>query len=305
MKWVKQNIHYWCKDIIDNHYLGAGVTVAVLDTGLAPHPDFRNKVFAFQDFVNGQDILYDDNGHGTHVCGVIGGRGSASNGEYAGIAPECNLAVLKVLDSKGNGSVEDVTQAVKWILNNQSRYQIRIVNISVGMPVHSRQNEETRLIQGVESLWDAGLVVVVAAGNLGPMEGSITVPGISRKVITVGSSNDQDSVVVGGGRKVNYSGRGPTEECVCKPDVVAPGSRIASCNAKYIIQRGKPYVVKSGTSMATPVVSGAIADLLSKYPDMSNTEVKLRLRETCSDLGMQQNRQGWGMLNVEALLAHH
>ena len=146
------------------------------------------------------------------------------------------------------------------------------------------------------------MVVVAAAGNLGPKEGTITTPGDSKKIITVGSSDDQYYIDQRGNTKKHYSGRGPTKECVCKPDVVAPGSYIRSCNAKFARQRGQPYVVKSGTSMATPIVSGAIADLLSKYPEMSNVEVKLKLRESSSAMGADHNRQGWGQLNMKKLL---
>lgn len=302
MKRVKQIIHYWCDDITNRKYLGSGITVAVLDTGIAPHPDFRKKVAYFKDFVHGQEVIYDDNGHGTHVCGVVCGSGAVLNGEYAGMAPECNLIVLKVLDRKGNGNVNEVLAGFRWILENQKRYRIRIVNISVGMHAQSECKEEEKLINGVEMLWDAGIVVVAAAGNLGPGKGSITTPGVSKKIITVGSSNDQFYIDEKGRKRKDYSGRGPTKECVCKPDLVAPGSYITSCNADYVRNREKPYIMKSGTSMATPVVSGAIANLLSKYPDMTNVEVKLKIRESSSDLGLQQNQQGWGLLNVKKLL---
>lgn len=302
MKRVKRLVHYWCHDMIEKKCLGKGVTVVVMDTGIAAHPDFRKKVLVFRDFVNGQNMAYDDNGHGTHVCGILAGGGIASNGTYAGMAPECDLIVLKVLDRKGNGKVEHVMQATQWVLANRKKYNIRIVNISVGMKPQTDEQAEAELVKGVEMLWDAGVVVVAAAGNLGPKEGSITSPGISRKIITVGSSNDRFYIDERGKGRENYSGRGPTKDCVCKPDLVAPGTYIWSCNAKYAKQKGRPYVAKSGTSMATPIVSGAIADLLSKYPDMSNIEVKLRLRESSIDLGLSHNRQGWGMLSVEKLL---
>lgn len=142
-----------------------------------------------------------------------------------------------------------------------------------------------------------GLVVVVAAGNNGPAPLSVTTPGISRKVITVGCSDDHMEVLVGKNRMVDYSGRGPTMAAVCKPDLVAPGCSVASCASL----RDK-YTIKSGTSMSTPIVSGAIALLLEKYPDMTNRDVKLRLMETCRDMGLPKNQQGWGLLDVERLL---
>ena len=135
-------------------------------------------------------------------------------------------------------------------------------------------------------------MVVCAAGNLGPEHYTITAPGNSRKVITVGMSEEQNNW---------YSGRGPTEACVCKPDLVAPGSRIWSCNAFYTGSRNY-YCKKSGTSMATPVVSGAVALLLEKEPWLSNVEVKMRLKEAAEDLGMERNRQGWGQPDIPRLL---
>ena len=158
-------------------------------------------------------------------------------------------------------------------------------------------NESSALVRGVNQAWDEGLVVVVAAGNNGPGRMTITTPGISRKVITVGCSDDHREVIVGGRRMVDYSGRGPTMACVCKPDLVAPGSSVVSC----AMQENK-YAIKSGTSMSTPIVSGAIALLLEKYPKMSNYEIKLKLRETCRDIGLPKNQQGWGLLDVEHLL---
>ena len=101
-----------------------------------------------------------------------------------------------------------------------------------------------------------------------------------------------------GNRMVEYSGRGPTGACICKPEIVAPGAGIVSCSN----EPGR-YAVKSGTSMSTPVVAGAIALLLEKYPDMSNRDVKLRLRERSADMGLPRNQQGWGLLDVERLLA--
>lgn len=296
MKQVKKLVHYWCEDTINGTHLGQGIGVAVLDTGIARHPDFEDRIRVFGDVVNRRTKTYDDNGHGTHVAGIIGGSGRLSKGEFAGMAPLCSLIVLKVLDQKGNGDIRYVLDGVEWVLRNFRKYQIRIVNISVGTLPHVGSEAEKKLVEAVEKLWDNGLIVVAAAGNYGPGRGTITTPGISKKIITVGSSNDQYYTDTKGNKKKSYSGRGPTEECVCKPDVVAPGSYITSCSIK------KPYTVKSGTSMSTPIVSGALAVLLSKYPDMSNVEAKLRLRQTCDDLKKPVNQQGWGILNMYKLL---
>lgn len=268
---------------------GKGIGVAVLDTGISPHIDFDGRIVGFEDFLMNRRKPYDDNGHGTHVSGILAGSGAASRGRYPGIAPGCFLVGMKVLDRYGNGRMEDVLQAFLWLRKHHRDYGIRIVNISVGTTYNTRREHEA-LIDGVERLWDEGLVVVAAAGNQGPSPGSVTAPGSSRKVITVGSSD----MIQG---KQGTSGRGPTMECICKPDIVTPGRQIVSCAPGR-----NGYAVKSGTSMSTPFVSGAIALLLEREPQLTNVEIKLWLKESAKDLGLPRNLQGWGRFSLEDFL---
>ncbi|NLJ96428.1 MAG: S8 family peptidase [Clostridiales bacterium] len=307
-----------CNWAHEHGYYGRGVGVAIVDTGISLHKDFTeggNRVIAFKDFVNNRKEPYDDNGHGSHVAGIIGGNGYSSKGKYRGVAPECNLIALKVLDNKGDGNISDVLAGLQWIIDNRRRYNIRVLNISVGTSAKESLDENSLLVQGVNAVWDSGVTVVVAAGNNGPNPMSISTPGISRKVITVGSSDDNVSVDLFGSKTKDYSGRGPTPFCIKKPDIVAPGSNIVSCNINQYVARGRNktsryqmsncpmmYTVKSGTSMATPVVSGAIALLLSAYPELKNRDVKLKLRNSAVDLGQSWEKQGWGLLNVKNLL---
>ena len=271
-------------------YTGKGIGVCILDTGIYEHIDFTGRIWAFYDFLAFKRRPYDDNGHGTHVAGLVAGDGTASMGKYRGAAPGCGIIALKVLDRYGTGSQDDVLQALRWIRENRQQYRIRVVNISVGTTCNSKRNH-ARLLESVEQLWDEGVVVVTAAGNQGPRPGSITAPGSSKKVITVGSSDLLE------GRSA-ISGRGPTAECVCKPDIVAPGNKIMSCVP------GKPYSygVKSGTSMSTPLVTGAIACALEKNPALTNTDIKTMLMNSAEDMGLPQNLQGWGKFNRRKFL---
>ncbi len=272
--------------------------MAVLDTGCYPHEDLSHRIAGFHDMVRHRAATpYDDNGHGTHVCGIIAGDGSACDGKYRGIAPGCHLVPIKVLDHRGNGFASDVLAGLRLVRENRLRWNIRIINISVGSLSRRNMGENSALVKGVNEAWDDGLVVVVAAGNMGPKKGSITTPGISRKVITVGCSNDQRAVTVMGSRMIHYSGRGPTNDCVCKPDIVAPGASVTSCS-----NHPDGYASKSGTSMSTPVVTGAIALLLEKIPQMTNRDVKLHLRERAVDLGLPRNQQGWGCIDIREIL---
>lgn len=280
---------------------GRGVTVAVLDTGLYPHGDFMtpcSRIAGFCDFVRGKDAPYDDNGHGTHVSGIIASGGIWPGGQRVGIAPEASLLALKVLDSRGSGKMNTMIAAINWLLHNHRSYGVRLVNISVGMPVKDRRNPERELlVQKVEQLWDEGLVVVVAAGNEGPGPYTVTSPGVSRKVITVGALDREMMLGHTDREGSQYSGCGPVAgSCVCKPDIIAPASGIVSCD-----NRPGGYRRRSGTSMATPVVTGVLALLLSAQPWLTNLDVKVRLMETAVDCGAPQSRQGWGRMNPAAL----
>ena len=272
-------------------YTGKGIGVALLDTGIYPHMDFENRIWGFCDFISNKKYPYDDNGHGTCVAGILGGSGAASKGQYKGIAPACGLVALKVLDRFGNGNRADVLKAFQWILKNREKYQIKVVNISVGTTYRTRSDHD-ELVKGVELLWDEGLVVVAAAGNQGPEAGSVTAPGCSKKIITVGSSD-----MLMGERAV--SGRGPTFECVCKPDLVAPGRRIIACAPGA----SNTYGIKSGTSMSTPLISGAAALALEKDPLLTNVEIKMMFRDSAQDMGLPRNLQGWGKFNCEKFLS--
>lgn len=283
---------------------GKGVTAAVLDTGIARHPDLFGKLLCFHDFVSGRKLMYDDNGHGTHVCGILCGSGMLSEGRYRGVAPDTRLVVGKVLDEKGDGSAENMIAGLKWVLEIREKYHIRILNISVGIGNLDRPDKERELQEHMEAVWNSGILVVCAAGNKGPANNSISSVGGSSKVITVGC---HDGSFAGDNPKrcETYSGRGDLHVSLRKPDIVAPGTGIVSCNAKCRRLHGKvkePYIAKSGTSMATPIVSGAAALALEKFPQLSNEELKQKLTLTATDLGEAWNKQGWGMVHVKRLL---
>lgn len=301
---VKETVNYWCDDTRNELCTGKGVGVAVLDTGIARHPDLLGKLVCFHDFVGNRKLMYDDNGHGTHVCGILCSSGGMSGGKYRGIASDVKLVVGKVLDERGDGSTESMLEGLKWVLSVREKYQIRVLNISVGIGNLVWKEKEEALKQQIEAVWDSGIVVVCAAGNKGPADGSISSVGGSRKVITVGC-HDGSFCKENQKRCETYSGRGGLDTPVRKPDIVAPGTDIISCNGCCRRLHGKvldPYVAKSGTSMATPIVSGAAALALQKFSNLTNEELKEKMTLTATDLGEPWNKQGWGMLHVKRLL---
>ena len=271
--------------------------VAVLDTGIYPHRDFGQRIIAFRDFVHNKYKMYDDNSHGTHVAGIIAGDGSASKGRYRGLAPESNLIVVKVLDEQGEGNSECVMDGMQWVIAHRQQYNIRVLNLSFGSMERTRMNEDSELVKRTEEVWDSGIVVVGAAGNNGPRQRSVTVPGISRKIITVGAYDDQEYRDEYGILRYHYSGRGPTEACIVKPEIVTAGSDIISCT-----NRKDRYASKSGTSMAVPIVAGAVALLLTKYPQMTPVEVKMRLHDRAEKIKLDKSQAGWGKLDLQRLL---
>ena len=293
-------------------YTGAGITIAILDTGVSLCDDLvrpRNRLLAFVDYVNGKSHPYDDNAHGTHVSCIAAGNGFLSHGRYRGTAPEANIAAIKILDENGRGNTADALAGIEWIIKNRRRYNIRVANLSIGT---EDTGSSDPLVRAVEEAWDRGIVMCIAAGNNGPAPHSVTSPGISRKAITVGASDDFNHADIWGNTLVNFSGRGPTSECINKPDILAPGHDIISCLSSSPEMSAKRrsklkivaehYVKMSGTSMASPMIAGAAALLLQKHPGLTPDEVKLMMKKSAKDLGQPGNRQGWGEIDIEKLL---
>lgn len=267
------------------------VGVCILDSGVEAHPDFGKRIVLFRDFVEERQGLYDDYGHGTHIAGISSGSGLRSKGRYRGIAAHSNLIIGKVLNHQGDGRIEDFIAAIYWCMQMQEKFHIRILNISVGLIKSVAKDWQTDLLGAVEAAWDKGIVTVCAAGNNGPGRGSITIPGTQPKVITVGSADYRQGTF----SPSDYSGRGPTADCVKKPEIYAPGSNITSCSKQGW------YVKKTGTSMSVPVVTGAIALLLQQEPYLSPVDVKLRLYERAKR-GHMDGGGNWGTIYLPTLL---
>lgn len=298
---VKRQIGY---EGIKENKNGEGITVAILDTGISMHPDFDNRIIAFKDFVNQKRTIYDDSSHGTHVAGIIAGSGIASNGTIAGMAQKCQLVIGKVLDKNGEGEISHMIEAIDWIISNMIKWKIRILNISIGLGRIGDEELEKKAMFAIEKAWNAGLVVVVAAGNGGPDPMSISPIGATEYAITVGCN---EGGFFGKNKNLceNYSGRGPTRYSLKKPDIVAPGTDIISCNSLFKKTAGtyrNAYIKKSGTSMAAPIVSGTCALLLSHKPQLTNNEIKRKLRHTALDLHENWSKQGAGMIQVGKLI---
>ena len=307
----------------DLGYTGAGVEVAVVDSGVAfNHDDLRN-VTSFKDFTSvPRAARYDDFGHGTHVSGIIAGNGKDSGGQNAGMAPGASLVVLKVLDYAGNGTVANVIAALEWVAANynQNGHNIRVVNLSIGAPVTESYDTDP-LAVAAKRLVDLGITVVAAAGNGGndsaghPLWGAISSPANAPWVLTVGASSTQGTLTRADDKVAKFSSRGPTLiDRAAKPDLVASGvgtvSTIAteaslySINAKYLVAatwgsvRTKPYMVLSGTSMSAPVVSGTVALMLQANPNLTPNLIKAILQYTAEVYpGYDPLEEGAGFLN--------
>jgi serine protease AprX len=288
---------------------GTGVGVAVIDSGIAAHPDLNNangvsRVVYSQSFVTGDPTTSDEFGHGTHVAGLIGSTGASSgtgNGyaaTYAGMASNVNLINLRVLNANGAGTDSGVIAAIEEAISLQSTYNIRVINMSLGRPVFESYALDP-VDQAVEAAWKAGIVVVTAAGNEGrflPTDGfgTVVVPGNDPSVITVGATMTELTASRYDDQIASYSSKGPTTlDHICKPDLVAPGNRQVSLRvAGSTLDTAYPqyeiwptsgtsmYYELSGTSMATPVVSGAVALMLQQNSALTPDQVKARLMKT-------------------------
>ena len=312
---------------------GAGVGIAIIDSGIthfhddlaagatsSSYPYADQRVSKFVDFVNGRTLPYDDNGHGTHVAGIIAGNGRDSYGQKEGIAPAASLVSLKVLDADGRGTISHIIAALDWVSKNAVTYKIKVVNLSVGAGIHESYWTDP-LTLAAKKLVDQGIVVVAAAGNLGkdalghPQWGAITAPGNAPWVLTVGASSTNGTLTRNDDTMAGYSSRGPTYiDFGAKPDLVAPGtgtislsapnSTLYASKAPYLLAGllnpgYKPYLTLSGTSMAAPVVSGTVALMLQANPKLTPNLVKAILQYTAQEYrGYKALEQGAGFLNT-------
>jgi serine protease AprX len=300
---------------------GTGIGVAIIDSGIHNNNDFnpgpgQNRIVYSKDFVGGGGPAADDlYGHGTHVAGIAGGGGKGSTcpsctRSFKGVAPGVNLINLRVLDQNGRSTDSLVISAIQKAISLQSTYNIQVINLSLGRGVYESYKQDP-LCQAVEQAWNAGIVVVVAAGNDGRDNsagtygyGTITAPGNDPYVITVGAMKTNGTYSTTDDTIATYSSKGPTGfDQIVKPDLVAPGNRVVSdTNSASTLFNNNPsnlvtlkyyqnttnwgnsnqYFALSGTSMATPVVSGAAALLLQQYPNLTPDQVKARLMKTAS-----------------------
>lgn len=306
-------------------YQGQGLGVAVVDSGVNPQQDLyttagTNRLVAAVNFNTGANTSTDDGyGHGNHVAGIIAGNGSSSSGAYIGVAPSANIVDVKVSDDQGGSTDSSVVNGLQWVLNHKSQYNIRVVNLSLNSTVADSYQVDP-LDAAVETLWNAGIVVVVSAGNSGSTSaGVLFAPANDPFAITVGAVDDHGTVSTSDDTLDSFSSYGtlPVSTTaglttqIKKPDLVAPGTNLVSLMANqnsYLATAHADHVLNhfyfrmSGTSMAAPVVAGAVALLLQAHPGLTPNQVKSRLMATAKPLATTAGI-GAGEVNVAAAVA--
>ena len=271
---------------------GTGINVSVLDTGIyAAHPDIAGRIIKGYDFVNNDNDPADDDGHGTHVAGTVGGNGAG--GTTTGVAPNVSLLIAKVCNSNGWCFNSDIVDAIQWSVENGAD----IISMSLG-----DRSRSIPIGSAIDNAVSMGVVVIAAAGNDGLLgAGTINFPGGEKNVIAVGAVDSSDVIAY-------FSSRGPITvdgEILTKPDVSAPGVNI---NSLSYTSSGYSGYTWSGTSMATPHVSGAAALLLQAARQLGTTlspaQIKSILENTSVDKGLagKDNNYGAGRIDVFAAI---
>lgn len=284
---------------------GNGVCICVVDTGVdTSHEQLDDgKVIGFVDYVNGHTTTYDDNGHGTHVSSIAAGDGigGVNADGFKGVAPGASIYAVKVLDSSGYGDASDVIAGIQWCAGFSD---INIISMSLAAAGSSDGTDS--LCQAVDAAVDQGKVIVVGAGNAGAGPYTIGSPGAAQKAITVGGVAEWSAPVGYANHSEGiylapFSSRGPTADDRTKPDIVAPGVSITAAQAGS----GNGYATYSGTSMATPFISGTVALALEGDPPLTPADVKNMLMSMAQDRGPVglDNDWGAGLLDGYAFVA--
>jgi serine protease AprX len=293
---------------------GNGIAVAVIDSGVADHPDLAGRIVARVD-MTGEGSQGDPGGHGTYVAGLIAGNGAASNGAYTGVAPKANIASVRVIDATGHAKLSTIFAGLQWVLANRTTYNIRIANLSFGATALTGYQNDL-LASAVEMLNFAGLTVVVSAGNQGAGQSTITTPATDPFVLTVGADDDHNTASLRDDSVAKWSSRGPTAfDGIAKPDLIAPGRKVVGLRVagstidtlntdrrvKAKGQKTAQYFTMSGTSVAAPIVAGVAALYLEKHPAATPREVKSQLTATARPIGgARVMDQGAGVVDAYA-----
>lgn len=302
---------------------GQGVGVAIVDSGVYPHPDLAGRIVASIDFTTASPTVSststgDPGGHGTHVAGLVAGDGTLSGGEYTGVAPRANIVNVRVIDSTGASNVSTILRGLQWVLANRTTYNIKVVNMSLGAtPMGSYKTDF--MATAAEVLNFAGVTVVVSAGNTGPLAGTVTTPATDPYVITVGALDDNGTSLLLDDLMAVFSSRGKTVfDNLSKPDLVAPGRKMVSLRSpgseldtlfpdRQVTATGAlgpDYYRLSGTSMAAPVVTGVVALMVERNPTLSPAQIKKRLKATATSLGFGTAfDRGAGLVNAYTAVA--
>ena len=267
---------------------GQGVTVAVMDTGIDNLPDFSGRLIGGVDLTGGGNPDQDSYGHGTFVAGLIAGDGASSAGKYSGEAPGANLVSIKVAGADGLTDLASLILGLQWAADNKSQYGIRILSLSLGFK-SDQSTVVNPLDQAVQAVWNAGIAVVVSAGNAGPFNGSILSPGDDPLVITVGALDDMATPSATDDEMTDFSSIGPTTpDGWVKPDLVTSGRSVVSlaapgstiCTDYPSARMGSANFVGSGTSFSAAITSGAAALVLADHPGLTPNQLKARLLGT-------------------------
>jgi len=297
---------------------GQGVGVAIVDSGVYPHPDLADRIVASIDFTTASPTVSttstgDPGGHGTHVAGLVAGDGTLSGGAYTGVAPRANIINVRVIDATGSSNVSTILRGLQWVLANRNAYNIRVVNMSLGAtPTGSYKSDF--MATAAEVLNFAGVTVVVSAGNTGPLAGTVTTPATDPYVVTVGALDDNGTSLPFDDLMTVFSSRGRTVfDNLSKPDLVAPGRKMISLRSpgseldtlfpdRQVVATGAltaNYYRLSGTSMAAPVVTGVIALMVERNPTLSPAQIKKRLKSSATALAFGTSfDRGAGLVNA-------
>ncbi|MBC8028071.1 MAG: S8 family peptidase [Steroidobacteraceae bacterium] len=277
-------------------FRGKDIGVAVIDTGfwkidgLDKDSGGTGRVAAQYDAIRNvldtswSSISTDTTGHGTHITSLIASSRRDSSGRFYGVAPDARLISIKAFDETGASTYATVIRGIDWVVTNRLPYAIKVLNLSLGAPARSRYWDDP-LNKAVMRAWQSGIVVVVSAGNSGPLPQTVGVPGNVPYVITVGAMTDNFTTSKNDDRLASFSSTGPTFEGFVKPDLVAPGGHVWGYMGTYMkiavdhptYMNSGDFFTMSGTSQSAAAVSGVVALVLSKNPGLTPDQVKCRI----------------------------